>query len=406
MPGGGATIVHPDGRRWLLDKNNQVTAFSRPGMQAKFYGDGRLNAVQITRPRIGNMAIIRSLNGARVTVGMRPGGVQAVTYGSDRGYVQRPYPGRAGYIQRTYVVGGRTYAHVYRAYRYRGIVYYRYVPANYYPPRFYQWASNPWPRRVVYSWGAPSAPWMGFSAGYFAPAPAYPTAALWLTDFLLAENLKLAYENHQESGQPSTGAPPPGETNSQSVPLSPQVKTAISQEVQQQLGDEQAASTQPGNMPPAAGAQTPPPVLDPNQRTLVVSQNLDVAQQAGQQCSLTPGDVLYRTGDNLMPGNKVAVNIVASKAGDCPANTSTQIDVNTLQEMHNQFREQVDTGLSTLAQSQGREGLPSGPAADARPSPEGTAQPDQDADAIVAQEQKDADTAEEAATDGANGGSA
>jgi hypothetical protein len=190
------------------------------------------------------------------------------------------------------------------------------------------------------------------------------------------------------------------------VPLSPQVKTAISQEVQQQLGDEQAASTQPGNMPPAAGAQMPPPVLDPNQRTLVVSQNLDVAQQAGQQCSLTPGDVLYRTGDNLMPGNKVAVNIVASKAGDCPANSSTQIDVNTLQEMHNQFREQVDTGLSTLAQSQGREGLPSGPAADARPSPEGTAQPDQDADAIVAQEQKDADTAEEAATDGANGGSA
>ena len=161
------------------------------------------------------------------------------------------------------------------------------------------------------------------------------------------------------------------------------------------------ASTQTAVQPPTAGDQIPPPALDPNQRTFVVSEHLDVTQ-AGEPCTLTPGDVIYRTGDNLIDGNKVGVNIVASKAGDCPANTPTEIDVTTLQEMHNQFREQIDAGLSTLAASQGQGGLPPGPAAGARPDPEGTAQPDRDVAATLAQQQNDADAAEGAATDGAN----
>jgi hypothetical protein len=398
MPGGGATVFHPDGRRWVVDKDNRVTAFSRPGMQAKFKGDGSLSSVEVMRRQGGgNLRVERGFHGERETVGVRPGGVRVVTFGKARGYVERPYPGRNGYVQRTSLVGGQTYVRVYRTYRYRNIVYERYVSAYHYQPQFYGWVSNPWPRRVVYSLGSP--PGAGIYGGYFAPAPAYPTAALWLTDFVLVQNLKLAYQNHQEYDQFRPGGPPPAETSSGAVPLTPEVKVAISKEVQQQLAEEQ---TESGGQPPMAGGQMPPPALDPSQRTFVVSQNVDMAQ-AGEPCALTPGDVIYRTGDNMVGGGKVGVNVLASKAGDCPANTSTDIDVTALQEMHNEFREKIDAGLGTLADNQGQGGLPSGPAAGARPVPEGTAQPDRDVAATLAEEQTEADAAEAAATNGASG---
>lgn len=49
-PGGGTFVAHPDGRRWLLDGNNHVSAFTRPGMEAKFYGNGGVNSVHVVRP--------------------------------------------------------------------------------------------------------------------------------------------------------------------------------------------------------------------------------------------------------------------------------------------------------------------------------------------------------------------
>jgi len=55
-------------------------------------------------------------------------------------------------------------------------------------PRFYVWAYNPWARPVYWSWGWGRAPW--FYGGYFAPAPYYVSASLWLTDFIIAENLR------------------------------------------------------------------------------------------------------------------------------------------------------------------------------------------------------------------------
>lgn len=398
-------VVHPDGRQWELDNNNHVRAFSRPGMQAKFYPDGRLNAVQVIQPRVGNLTIVRGLSGGREAVGVRPGGVRVVTLGKGQGYVERPSPGRAGYVQRTYLEGGQPSAHVYRGYRFRGMVLYRYVPAYQYQPRFYAWATNPWPRQATYDWGGNAAPAFSANADYFAPAPAYPSATLWLTDFVLTENLKSAYVNHQEYQPTTAGAPPSAEPNSAASPISPEVKTALSQEVQQQVAGEQAASTQPGGQPPAGVNPPAPAALDPNQRTFVVSENLDVTP-AGGPCTLTPGDIIYRSGDNLTGGGNVGVNVIASKAGDCPANSVVEIAANTLQEMQNQFREKIDAGLSTLAQNQGKDGLPSGPAADSRPSPEGTAQPDRDVVATLDQQQGDVDSAEQAATDGANGGAA
>jgi len=218
---------------------------------------------------------------------------------------------------------------------------------------------------------------------------------------VLSQNLQAAYQNHQDFEQPHGGGVTPTEPGGESVALSPEIKAQIAQEVQVQVSDEEAASGQQEGQAQVANGQAPPPALEPNQRTFVVSQNVDVGN-ADEPCALTPGDVIYRSGDNLLPGNKVGINVVASKTGDCPANSSTEIDVVSLQEIHNQFQAQVDDGLNTLATNQRQGGLPPAPAAGGRPAPEGTVQPDRDVAAVLAQQQGDADAAEAAAADGAN----
>jgi hypothetical protein len=396
MPGGGATIIHPDGRRWVVDSNNNVRAFTRPGFQATYSNVGKVNMLHVVRPN-DNMLVLRSSRGERETVALRPAGLVVVTYGNGRGFTQRPIPGRNGYFQRTYVANGQTYTRTYRGYRYGGVIYFRYAPSQYYSPQFYAWAQRPWRRSVAYNWGQGQAPWLGFFSNYFTPAGVYPTASSWLTDFVISADLKTAYQDRQEYEQGN-----PNEQGQENSTLNPQIKGAISQEVAGEVQSEQTASALP------AGQVTPgdalPPALDPNQRTFVMSQSLDVPL-GNDTCTLTSGDVVSRTNDNLLPGNKVAVNVVSGKPGDCPVNTATQIDVVTLQEMHNQFVEQVDAGLGTLASDQGGEGLPTAPAADARPSVDAAAQPDPNAEVLVAEQQNDADAAEAAATQAQGGAS-
>lgn len=401
MRGGGAAIVDPGGRRWLVDKDNHITAFSRPGMLAKFNSNGSLSTLEVNRPGAGKMLIARGVHGDRLAAGVRPGGVIAITYGKNHGFVQQPCPGRPAFVQRTYVVDGRPSAHVYRVARYGGVVYVRYVPATSHPAGFYERVLTPWPKPVAYKWGAKQSPGIDFYAGYFTPDSSYPTASLWLTDFVLAEDLQRAYERHQEYQSDQQGAPETPETESATVPISPEVKTEISLSVQLQVQSQQAES---GGTPPPRGAgnQALPPALDPNQRTFVVSEAFD-GNQGSAPCTLTPGDVIYRTEDNLLAGNKVEVKVLTSKAGDCAANIPTQIDFLALQEMLNQFRQQVEAGLTKLAASQGHGGIPAGSPSDTQLDPAGSAQPDPNAAAILQQQQNDADVAEVTATDSANG---
>jgi len=151
------------------------------------------------------------------------------------------------------------------------------------------------------------------------------------------------------------------------VQLSPEVKQMIAEEVQRQLAAERAAAEQGANVQPAVhygdpGAQGEevPAALDPNHRVFVVASNLDVVAEDGQECTLTPGDVILRT-SNTPDGTKVAVNVISSKRGDCASNTNAALEVNDLQEMHNHFREQLDSGMKALAQNQGKGGLPAAP---------------------------------------------
>ena len=319
------------------------------------------------------MVVDRGLHGERRVEVVRPGGVRVVAVGR-QSFVERPMA-RTGYVSRTYVVGGRTEVRVYRSYSYRSVSYVTYVPRVYYQPAFYGWAAGPWGPTVAYSWGwAPASPW--FYGGYFAPAPVYDTPALWLTDYLLAANLQAGYDNQQQQYQDQQQGPPPQMAQSNGVMLTPEIKAQIAEEVKQQLEVDRLTASQPAAAPPAqaVGADVPPPAL--KQRVFVVSTSFDVtAIGSGESCGLSAGDIIERTpGQSITSDGKVPVDVMSSKAGDCPAEFLTRINVATLQDMQNDFKNQIASGMQTLASNSGK-GLPAGPAANPRPSADGQAPP-------------------------------
>jgi hypothetical protein len=246
------------------------------------------------------------------------------------------------------------------------------------------------------------APWFGFYAGYFTPYPTYASPDLWLTDYLISENLRLSYES-QQAGNDGQAPPPQSDVQPAADALSPEMKALIADEVKQQLAAERAAAVQPtSSTPPQPAPQSEqlPPAL--NQRFFVVSSNLDITTAAGQACSLTPGDIIHRTGKEVMADGGVVVEVVSSKPGDCAADSgAASVQVADLQEMHNQFREQLDSGLKMLADNQAKR-FPAAPAAGARPVAEGTADPVVDAEAQLVKQETDAGALEAQVRQGAS----
>ena len=128
----------------------------------------------------------------------------------------------------------------------------------------------------------------------------------------------------------------------------------------------------------------------------MVASNLDVVTPDGNECELTPGDVISRIDDTPGGFDKVQVRVTSSKQGDCARGSKPTVGVADLQDMHNRFREQLDAGLKQLAADQGKNGLPAAPdtstsaAADV-PTPE----PDKDVYTQMQGLQKEADEAEQ-----------
>jgi hypothetical protein len=352
----------------------------------------------VTTIRTQNVVINRTDYGRRV-VTVRPGGVTVVSIGSNRGFVQRPIA-RVGYVQRTYVVHGRPYVRVYHSYNYRGIAYVRYVPAYYYSPRFYVWAYNPWVRPVYFGWGwGPRAPW--YYGGYFAPAPFYVSASLWLTDYIIAENLRASYEAQLDAQGQQYAAPPPDNTAADpnaynNAELSPALRQAIADEVSRQLNAEKTAA---GNPQPAGAAaddssgDQAPPALAADQRVFVVSAPLQV-YDGDQPCSLTAGDVVSRIEDSPGNDNAVGVSVLSSKQSDCRPGAQPRIQVADLQDMSNDLRAQTDEGLKKLSQDQGKNGLPPAPDVTQTANPNGQGTADPDAVNQLNQQRQDADQTE------------
>jgi len=412
IPGGGT--AHHDARTNTTvntGPDHRVTSVERPGLRAtNFRADGRAGHIEHTRPDGSRMVVDRGMRGERHVEIVRPGGVRVVSAGRV-GFVERPL--RPGYVSRTYLIGGRTSVYVYRNYRYHGFAYYGYVPSVYYAPAFYGWAYRPWGVRVAFAWGwGPAPAW--FYGGYFAPYPYYTDPALWMTDYVIAQNLQLAYQSAPPDG--SQGAPPPADPT-----MSPEqmaaMKQMIAQEVRQQLQDQQAAAAQGAGTattstggaaagagivaagsgtsapPPPGTTDAPPPALDPNQRTFVVSSSLSVTVPPDAGCALTGGDILYRSGD-LQGDGKVPVTVLSSKPGDCKANSSTAVELVALQDMQNQFRQQIAAGMDTLASKQGQDGIPPAPAPNPVRTADGQAQPAPDVQTALAELNQEADQTE------------
>src|ERR1700756_2647690 len=228
-----------------------------PGHQVSLRGGGtahiRPNG-QIRSVNRNGMHIEHGLHGGRTVVSTH-NGARVVTTGHGGGYVQRNYVVRNGntYVSRTYVVNNVSYTSVYRSYGYGGYCcYYGYAPAYYYNPGYYGWAYNPWPAPVYYGWGWQAEPWYGYYGPYYyQPYPVYPSAAFWLTDYLIAASLRASYEASVEADAldplgpdfllvAGLGRIPVAPDAPKNVVLSKGVKDQLAEEVKAQLAADQA----------------------------------------------------------------------------------------------------------------------------------------------------------------------
>jgi hypothetical protein len=365
---------------------------------------------------------VRTIQGHGMTVNRGPSGNRRVvternghTFVSNGhgGYAQSRYRTVGGreYYSRTYVYGGRSYARVYGGYPYRGGYYYRYYPTYYYQPAYYGWAYNPWPAPVAYGWGWGGAPWYGYYGAYFEPYPVYPYASLWLADYLIAANLQAAYDAGVAAGA-AGGSAELEDTLAQAIygggaeffgdaevaaKLSPELKSQIAEQIKAEINAEKVASAASTggtgtSTATAGGGDERPTALDPSLKLFVVSTDLDVSTDDGADCSLSTGDVVERIDADAGADNGVHVKVRAGKKSDCKVDSLPQVDLNDLQEMHNHFREQIDSGLETLAKNSGKNGLPAAPTTATIGSPPPA--PDPTAASQLAQQQKDADAAE------------
>jgi len=286
------------------------------------------------------------------------------------GYVERPY-GFHGhdYERRSYFYHGRSYDRFYRGYAYRGLHLNVYAPGHYYRPAFYGWAYNPWARPISYGWGWGGSPWYGRYGYYFQPYPVYPSAAFWLTDYIISQDLQAAYAAHQEAGEEDGYQTAEG---GQPV-LTPEVKQMIADEVRNQLELENQEAQQNAQQQEAdPGSSGIARLLsDGRPHVFVAGGNLDVTDASGNECVVSDGDTLQLR--DAPPSDATAANLVVlSSKGrpECRISLTVQVQLADLQEMQNHMRESIDQGLQDLQSKQGTGGLPAAPAsAQAEPAP-------------------------------------
>jgi hypothetical protein len=362
------------------------------------------------------MHIEHGVRGGRTVVSER-NGARIVTRGRG-GYVQRAYVTRGGhaYYSRTFYAGGRYHVGLYRGYGWGGHTYFGFYPGVWYHPGFYGWGWHPWGAPIAWgigAWGWGGAPWWGFYGGWWNPYPVYAAPYFWLTDYLLADSLQAAYAARAEANadamasdaQASAGDNGSGgdaaPAASAGVSLSPEVKEAIAQEVKAQLAAQEAqAATQGGaaaanNAPAPSGAsdQTPPPALDPANRTFVVDSDVTVVAN-GQECGLTSGDVVTRLSDTPDGDQNVTASVSATKKGDCPSGATVAVKVDDLQEMYNHFQETLTNGMGELAKKQGTNGMPKAPDASTEASDIPAPAPDTTVAKTLQDQQQQADQTE------------
>jgi hypothetical protein len=273
-------------------------------------------------------------------------------------------------------------------------------------------------------WGWASSAWFACNTGFFGPSSSYQSGANWLADYYLSQTLSDSFDAGSQAGAAScpasdgqvadenlagtnasddngqtADANAPGDDTSApaDTPITPDIKQMIADEVKQQLAFENAAAAKPDQAPMLDGL---PQVMVPN-HLFVVDQVQNVTTADGQQCALSAGDVIKLTAAPPDGATTAGLTVVSTHKGDCPAGTTVTLSLDSLQEMHNNFRAQLDSGLQALRDQQGKGGLPAAPYPAITPPPMPADEPPADTENVQAMldtQQQQADQAETTVT--------
>jgi len=339
------------------------------------------------------MDIHYGLNGSRRVFADRADHSRVFVERGGHGYVQHPYVFHGQEIaHRTYWEHGHATERFYGGYNYHGVHLEVYAPVRFYSVGFYHWVYAPWVAPVHYVWVWRSSPWYRYYGYYFVPYSAYASAPLWLTDYLIATSLEAAYAAQVRAQMAAGGAPP----------LSDEVKDEIADEVkydvQQEMAEAQMNVSDPHGVPANGGLDRL--LGDGHAHVFVAGSVLDLEDGGGNECVLTPGDVVQVLAAPAPGAQAVNATVLVSKGGsECTPNGSVRVPLPDLQEMQNYMRETVDQGIADLQAKQGTANLPAAPAA-AQTAPVsagftvGAPPPDPNAAAEISAEAAVADQAE------------
>jgi hypothetical protein len=375
----------PKGSQSHVTKSGNHVQTRANGSVRSVNGHVNGHSVHVERGAHGGRRVVSEHNGRRT-----------VAYGRHGGYSQRAFYRHGGheYYQRTYWRGGHAYAYGYRGYGWGGYNYYGYAPAYYWGPAYYGWAYNPWASPIAYGWGWGGAPWYGFYGAYWNPYPVYPSAAFWLADYFVAASLQAAYADQQQAADDSGQLMPPtfnqassdviaelstsdplvaanlasiypgglrlaaAPATSSGPAMTKEIKDAIAEEIKGQIAAEKTAAA---NKDSAGNESGPPAALDPNIRYFVVANEEDLTDKDGNECTLTGGDVVYRTGDTPDDDHMVDATVKASRKDECATGATVGISTDDLMDMYNNLRQNMADGMKEMAAKNGKNGLPKAP---------------------------------------------
>jgi len=332
---------------------------TKSGSAVRTRPGGRVSDVHDARRGVD---VHHGLGGGRSVSMRRADGSRVYSERGRPGYVERGYNYHGhDFARRSYYYHGRAYDRFYRGYGYHGLMLNVYAPGFYYRPAFYGWAYNPWAAPIAFGWGwGVGNPWFGFYGGYFQPYPVYPSAAFWLTDYIISQDLQAAYAAHQEA-QEEAGAPPPAGGQ---PALTPEVKQMIADEVRNQLALENSEATQTAQQQEVDPASSGIARLlsDGRPHVFVAGGNLDVTDASGQECVVSDGDTLQLRDPPPSDSSTASLVVMSSKGQpECQIALTVQVQLTDLQEMQNHMRETIDQGLQDLQSKQGTGGLPAAP---------------------------------------------
>ena len=366
-PGGAITINAAGGRQYGVRANGTVASYAANGNRATFDSHGKVRSIHTT-----DMDIHRGGHGERTIVKHRADGSTLATTGRHSGYLERTVVlNNRTFMQRSVLVNGRLYTNTYAPYRFGGVVLYHYVPTVFYAPGFYGWAYYPWVAPFSFRWAWFGEPWYLGPNPYFVAYGAYPSASLWLTDYVIGQTLSTAYQLHEdalaENGDELTDASSSADEESEpsralaadtTAPIDAETKATIEQEIKEQIALDNAGAAKLAN---EGSSGDLPSALRGANYVFVVSANLDVSTADQETCALEPGDILRLTEPPVDGTAVVQLRVASSKRMDCPAGVRVGVSLQDLQDMQNNFHSQVELGLGTLRANQGRGGFPAAP---------------------------------------------